>query len=133
MPFRYKYFPELNCLCTVGSGRVSLQEFLAYHLSITIDNPQSTLLILSDYRELDPSELQAPDIDKIKESALRKIDKKYQKVREASVVSDFLTWGLSRQYDGVYYSDTYELNVFTDIDEARTWLGVDPDVVLDVK
>jgi hypothetical protein len=126
MTFRYRYFPEIGCLHTVGKGKVSIQDFLDYHLSIKIDNPKSVLRILADYRELDPSNLKTSDIEKIKASALSKVEKKYAKVREATVVSDPLTWGLSRQYDGSYYSEVYELQVFTDIDEARNWLELDP-------
>ena len=132
MTFRYTYFPEINCLCTVGTGRVSLEAFLDYHRSIKIDNPPSTLRILSDYRQLDPSDLQASDVDEMKMSALRRVEGKYEKVREAAVVSDFLSWGLSRQYDGMHYTETYELNVFTDIDEAKVWLGLDPEADLAV-
>jgi hypothetical protein len=132
MPFRYRYFPEIGCLYTVGKGRVSLQEFLEYHLSIQIDNPNPILRILSDYRELDPSDLKTSDIEKLKESAMNKVETKYEKVREATVVSDLLTWGLSRQYDGSHYSDLYELQVFTDIDEARNWLELDPSTVLTI-
>lgn len=130
MPFRYRYFPEMGCLYTVGKGRVTLQEFLDYHRSIRIDNPRRTLRILADYRELEPSDLKTSDIENIKASALHKIENRYEKVREATVVSDPLTWGLSRQYDGSYYSELYELQVFTDIDEARRWLGLDPETVL---
>jgi len=130
MPFRYRYFPEMGCLYTVGKGRVTLQEFLDYHRSIRIDNPRRTLRILADYRELEPSDLKTSDIENIKASALNKIENRYAKVREATVVSDPLTWGLSRQYDGSYYSELYELQVFTDIDEARSWLGLDPETVL---
>ena len=130
MPFRYRYFPEKGCLYTVGKGKVSLQEFLDYHLSIQIDNPKPVLRILADYRELDPSDLKTSDIEKLKESALNKVEAKYAKVREATVVSDLLTWGLSRQYDGSYYSELYDLQVFTDIDEARSWLELPPETVL---
>jgi len=130
VPFRYKYFPETGCLYTVGKGKVSLQEFLDYHLSIKIDNPQATLRILADYRDLDPSDLKTSDIENIKASALNKVEHKYEKVREATVVSDLLTWGLSRQYDGSYYSELYELQVFTDIKAARNWLGLAPETVL---
>ena len=132
MPFRYRYFPETGCLYTVGEGRVSLQEFLEYHLSIQIDNPKPILRILADYRELDPSDLKTNDIEKLKESAMNKVKTKYEKVREATVVSDLLTWGLSRQYDGSHYSELYELQVFTDIDEARNWLELDPATVLTI-
>ena len=132
MPFRYRYFPETGCLYTVGEGRVSLQEFLEYHLSIQIDNPKPILRILADYRELDPSDLKTNDIEKLKESAMNKVETKYEKVREATVVSDLLTWGLSRQYDGSHYSELYELQVFTDIDEARNWLELDPATVLTI-
>ena len=132
MPFRYRYFPETGCLYTVGEGRVSLQEFLEYHLSIQIDNPKPILRILADYRELDPSDLKTTDIEKLKESAMNKVKTKYEKVREATVVSDLLTWGLSRQYDGSHYSELYELQVFTDIDEARNWLELDPATVLTI-
>ena len=132
MPFHYRYFPETGCLYTVGEGRVSLQEFLEYHLSIQIDNPKPILRILADYRELDPSDLKTTDIEKLKESAMNKVETKYEKVREATVVSDLLTWGLSRQYDGSHYSELYELQVFTDIDEARNWLELDPATVLTI-
>ena len=132
MPFHYRYFPETGCLYTVGEGRVSLQEFLEYHLSIQIDNPKPILRILADYRELDPSDLKTTDIEKLKESAMNKVETKYEKVREATVVSDLLTWGLSRQYDGSHYSELYELQVFTDIDEARNWLELDPATVLPI-
>ena len=56
----------------------------------------------------------------------------FEKVREATVVSDFLTWGLSRQYDGTNYSEVYELHVFTDIDKARNWLELDADTDLTI-
>jgi hypothetical protein len=120
----------MGCLYTVGKGRVTLQEFLDYHRSIRIDNPRRNLRILADYRELEPSDLKTSDIENIKASALNKIENRYEKVMEATVVSDPLTWGLSRQYDGSYYSELYELQVFTDIDEARRWLGLDPETVL---
>lgn len=132
MQFRYRYLPEIGCLYTVGKGKVSLQEFLDYHRSIKIHDPKPILRILSDYRELDPSDLKTSDIQEIKASALKKIEKKYAHVREATVVSNPLTWGLSRQYDGSYYSELYELQVFTDIDEARNWLGIDPATALTI-
>jgi hypothetical protein len=133
MTFRYRYYREIGCLYTCGKGKVSLQDFIDYHLSIKIENPRPTLLILADYRELDASDLSAADVEKIKASALRKVETKYEKVKEATVVSDFLMWGLTRQYDGVFYSETYDLHVFTDIYEARNWLGLDPETVLKIE
>ena len=48
-------------------------------------------------------------------------------LKEAIVVADRLSYGLSRMFDGVVYSEKYEVNVFTDIHDAREWLGLKPD------
>jgi len=115
----------LNCLHTVGKGKVLLQEFLDYHRSIDIPDPPANLLILSDYRKLDPSGLTSADIEQIRINALGRTDNKYESVKEAIVVSDRLGFGLSRMYDGLIYSEKYEVNVFTDVNEARQWLGLE--------
>jgi nitrogen regulatory protein PII-like uncharacterized protein len=124
MPFQFQYHAASNCLHVIGRGRVSLQEFLDYHRTVKISDPKPDLLILADYRELDPSDLSASDIEQIRESALRKIEDKFTSVKEATVVADTLAYGLTRMFDGVFHSEKYELNIFTDISEARQWLGL---------
>ena len=124
MPIEFHYIDDLNCLHTVGKGKVRLQEFLDYHRSINIPDPPANLLILSDYRELDPTGLTSADIEQIRINALGRTDNKYESVKEAIVVSDRLGFGLSRMYDGVVYSEKYDVNVLTDINEAREWLGL---------
>jgi hypothetical protein len=86
------------------------------------------LRILADYRELDPSDLSTSDIEQIRESALRKIEDKFTSIKEATVVADTLAYGLTRMFDGVFHSDKYELNVFTDIRKAGQWLGLAPEI-----
>ena len=131
MPFQYHYHAATNCLHVIGRGRVSLQEFLDYHRTVKIPDPKPDLRILADYRELDPSDLSTSDIEQIRESALRKIEDKFTSVKEATVVSDTLAYGLTRMFDGVFHSDKYELNVFTDIREAEQWLGLAPEISCD--
>ena len=92
--------------------------------TITIPDPPPTLLILSDYRQLDASDLTTSDIEEIRASALSRTENKYETVKEALVVSEGLVFGLSRMYDGVVYSDKYEAGVFTDMDDAKKWLGL---------
>jgi len=99
-------------------------DFLEYHRNITIPNPPPILLILSDYRQLDASDLTTSDIEEIRTSALSRTENKYEAVKEALVVSDGLVFGLSRMFDGVVHSDKYEAGVFTDMDEAKSWLGL---------
>ena len=127
MPIEFQYIDALNCLHTVGNGKVRLQEFLDYHRSINIPNPPANLLVLSDYRGLDASDLTSADIEKIRINALGRTESKYESVNEAIVASETITFGLSRMYDGVIYSEKYDVNVFTDINEARKWLGLKPD------
>jgi hypothetical protein len=124
MPIQFDYIAELNCLHAIGKGRLGRQDFLAYHRNITISNPPPTLLILSDYRELDASDLTTSDIEEIRTSALSRTENKYSAVKEALVVSDALVFGLSRMYDGVIHSENYEAGVFTDMNDAKRWLGL---------
>ena len=131
MPFKFQYLAATNCLHVIGRGRVSLQEFLDYHRTVKIPDPKPDLRILADYRELDPSNLSTSDIERIRESALRKIEGKFTSVKEATVVADTLAYGLTRMFDGVFHSEKYELNVFTDIREAILWLGLAPETQLD--
>ena len=131
MPFQFQYLTASNCLHVIGRGRVSLQEFLDYHRSVKIPDPKPDLLILADYRELDPSDLSTSDIEEIRESALRKIEDKFTNVKEATVVANTLAYGLTRMFDGVFHSEKYELNIFTDIREAIVWLGLAPETRLD--
>jgi len=131
MPLKFNYFADSNCLFVIGTGRVSLQEFLEYHGSAKIPNPQPNLLILADYRGIDPSDLTASDIEQIRDSALSKVEGKFETVKEATVVADTLAYGLTRMFDGVVYSEKYELNIFTDLDEAKRWLGLAPETSLD--
>ena len=131
MPFKFQYLAATNCLHVIGRGRVSLQEFLDYHRTVKIPDPKPDLRILADYRELDPSDLSTSDIERIRESALRKIEGKFTRVKEATVVADTLAYGLTRMFDGVFHSEKYELNVFTDIREAILWLGLAPETQLD--
>ena len=119
MPIEFRYIEALGCLHTVGRGRVTLEEFLNYHRTVDITDPPSRLLILSDYRETDPSDLSSSDI----------LEHKYQSVKEAIVVSETLAFGLSRMYDGLVYSEKYVLNVFTDIGAAKEWLGLETDAL----
>lgn len=131
MPIQFEYIDEINCLYVVGIGSVSLQEFLEFHRSITIAAPPRTLLILCDYRELDSSGLTTSDLEKIKADALSRTEYKYGKVMQAFVVSDTLTFGLSRMFDGLVFSEKYQVRVFTDINEAKRWIGLEPDTRLD--
>ena len=128
MPIQFKYIAESHCLFTIGRGKVSLEEFLAYHRKINITDPPPNLLILSDYRELDPAGLTASDIEEIKTSALSRTENKYTSVKEAFVVSDTLAYGLSRMFDGVIHSEKYQVNVFTDINDAKDWLGLEREI-----
>ncbi|MBC2734894.1 MAG: hypothetical protein HF981_11115 [Desulfobacteraceae bacterium] len=131
MPFQYQYHAATNCLHVIGRGRASLQDFLDYHRTVKIIDPKPDLRILADYRELDPSDLSTSDIEQIRESALRKIEDKFTSVKEATVVADTLAYGLTRMFDGVFHSEKYELNVFTDIREAEQWLGLTPEISRD--
>jgi hypothetical protein len=124
MPIQFQYRADLYCLHAIGEGRLSRQDFLEYHRSITIPNPPPSLLILSDYRKLDASDLTTSDIEEIRTSALDRTENKYETVKEALVVSDGLVFGLSRMFDGVVHSDKYEAGVFTDMNEAKSWLGL---------
>jgi hypothetical protein len=124
MPIQFEYRADLNCLHAVGEGRLSRQDFLDYHRNITITDPPPILLILSDYRKLDASGLTTSDIEEIRTSALSRTENKYEAVKEALVVSDGLGFGLSRMFDGVVHSDKYEAGVFTDMNAAKSWLGL---------
>ncbi len=103
---------------------MSRQDFLEYHHNIMIPDPPPILLILSDYRKLDASDLTTSDIEEIRTSALNRTENKYEAVKEALVVSDGLGFGLSRMFDGVVHSDKYEAGVFTDMNAAKSWLGL---------
>jgi hypothetical protein len=127
MPIEFRYIEELGVLHTIGKGRVLLKDFLDFHRSVSIINPPSHLLILSDYRELDASALSSSDIEQIRTNAIGRIENKYKAVKEALVVSETLTYGLSRMYDSVVYSEKYEVNVFRDINDAKAWLGLEAD------
>ena len=131
MPIQFQYFEALNCLHAAGKGKVQLQEFLDYHRSINIPNPPAKRLVLSDYRELDTSGLTSADIEQIRINALGRTENQYESVKEAIVASGTLTFGLSRMYDGVVYSEKYEVNVFTDMNDARKWLGLNTETNLD--
>jgi hypothetical protein len=124
MPIQFKFDARLSCLHTIAHGRVSLEEFLAYHRAIEITNPPANLLILSDYRRLDPSGLKTSDIQQIKSSALGKTERKYLSVKEAMVVAEDLAYGLSRMFAAIAHSDKYHVNVFHDIHAATKWLGL---------
>jgi hypothetical protein len=127
MSIEFRYIEELGCLHTIGRGKVLLEDFLNYHRTVDIANPPDQLLILSDYREVDPSELSSSDIEQIRTNTSARTDHKYRSVKEAIVVSETLAYGLSRMYDGVAYSEKYDINVFTDINEAKVWLGLEAD------
>ena len=129
MPIEFRYIEELGCLHAIGQGRLSLKDFLDYHRAVDIANPPSELLVLSDYRATDPSGLSSSDIEKIRTNAIGHTEYKYQSVKEAIVVSEALAYGLSRMYDGVVYSEKYALSVFTDIDAAKEWLGLETDAL----
>jgi hypothetical protein len=124
MPIQFEYRADMHCLHAIGEGRLNRQDFLEYHRNITISDPPPILLILSDYRKLDASGLTTSDIEEIRTSALSRTENKYEIVKEALVVSDGLGFGLSRMFDGVVHSDKYEAGVFTDMDEAKNWLGL---------
>jgi hypothetical protein len=132
MPIQFRYIDDLKCLYVVAKGKVGLQEFLEFHRSIAITNPPPTLLILCDYRELDPAGLTTSDLEKMKVDALRRTEYKYGLVKQALVVTDTLTFGLSRMFDGLVFSKKYQVSVFTDINEAKRWLGMEPDIRLDL-
>ena len=133
MPIQFEYIDEINCLYAVAKGKVSLHEFLEFHRSITITEPPPTLLILCDYRELDSSGLTTSDLERIKADALSRTEYKYGMVKQAFVVSDTLTFGLSRMFDGLVFSEKYQVSVFTDMNAAKSWLGVEPDIRLDLQ
>jgi hypothetical protein len=124
MPIQFEYRADLHCLHAIGEGRLSRQDFLDYHRNITITDPPPILLILSDYRKLDASGLTTSDIEEIRTSALSRTENKYEAVKEALVVSDGLGFGLSRMFDGVVHSDKYEAGVFTEMNAAKSWLGL---------
>lgn len=130
MPIQFEYIDELNCLYVIGKGNVELQDFLDFHQSISIPSPPPVLLILCDYRELDATGLTTSDLEKIKADALRRTEYKYGTVKQVFLVSDTLTFGLSRMFDGLIFSEKYQVRVFTDIDEAKRWLGLPPDIRL---
>ena len=81
------------------------------------------LLVKTDYRNADVSALSKEDIEILKRCILDLVDN-YETVREVIVVSAPLTFGLSRMYQSILYSEKYNIKVFTDMDEAQDWLGV---------
>ena len=133
MPIQFEYLDDLNCLYVIGKGRAGLQDFLNFHRSITIPTPPPVLLILCDYRELDASGLTTSDLESIKADALRRTESMYGMVRQVFLVSDTLTFGLSRMFDGLLFSEKYQVRVFTNINEAKRWLGLEPDIHLDIR
>jgi len=133
MPIQFQYIDDLKCLYVLAKGKVSLQKFLEFHRSITITDPPPTLLILCEYSELDSSGLTTSELEKIKADALNRTEYKYGMIKHAFVVSDTLTFGLSRMFDGLVFSEKYQVCVFTDINEAKRWLGLEPDICLDLR
>jgi len=129
MSLQSEYDEKLQCLFTVGKDKLHFHDFLDLYPTIKIPDPISNVRILTDYREADPSGLTTSDIEQMKSIAI-KLAKRFESVREAVVVSETLTYGLSRMYGGVNYSEQYELNVFNDINEAKIWLGLEPEAVL---
>ena len=126
MPIRSVYDWELKCRFTVGRGKLRPEDFVDFLKSDTAADRVTQSRVLSDYRKVDFSELSSSDIETIKSFALG-IIRKVEKVKEAIVVSDKLSYGLVRIYEGIVYSEKYEIRVFTDFDEAKRWLGFKPE------
>ena len=120
---RSSYDPQLQCLTIIGEGKLQIQDFMDLIEKFEVDPRPKNLLVKTDYRNADVSALSKDNIEVLKRCILGLVEN-YETVREAIVVTAPLTFGLSRMYQSVLHSEKYDIRVFTDMDEARDWLGM---------
>ena len=129
-PLHSEYDEKLQCVFIVGKGSLHFDEYLEFYRSVKIPSPICNIRIFTDYREADSSGLSTSGIEQMKSIVLR-ISKRLESIREAFVVKEPIASGLTRMYGRIDYSDKYEMNVFTDINEAKMRLGLEPETVLE--
>lgn len=110
-----------NFVLTIASGEIEDEKFLK-HISILNDSPQlsDSYKGIVDCRGVSP--VKTPSSEAIfKAGHINETDPKNRKV--AVLASNELIYGLVRMYDA--YTAHAEMEVFSSLDEAIKWLGVE--------
>jgi hypothetical protein len=127
MPITYRYDGSLNVLFVEMHGVITDEEILQYAKTATTDTEIPSL-----YHEL--IDLRGVEVPEASTDTLRRVATTFQEaergptgVKVAFVASSDAAFGMARMYQAFRADSKTELNVFREMGEARSWLGLPPE------
>jgi len=124
MPIEVRIDKQLGVVLRRVTGKVTTEELIANFIE-TLQHPdyRPGMRSLSDLREVHPSTFSA-DARKIGDFVVSR-SKQTGSARAAIVVSQDASYGMVRVLQVFAQNSPMDIQVFRDMNEARTWLGLD--------
>ncbi|MGI9591984.1 MAG: STAS/SEC14 domain-containing protein [Myxococcota bacterium] len=127
MPIEHEFDARRRLLCVRMLGVVTDDDVLDYAEAITADEsrgPEYDELI--DLRKL---ETPAASTDTLRRVAdiFRKYERQPELVKVAFIAASDAAYGIARMYQAFRAESSADMRVFREADEARRWLGLEPE------
>ncbi len=125
MPITYRIDPERNLVMTEGRGVITDNDLLEY-LSKRMNDPlfRSDMKELVDFRDVERDELTMESFLEFSNQLLKYISE-LKDYRIAIVTTSDLHFGFTRVYMSMMKEYIGDMQVFRDMEEAKTWLFVE--------
>ena len=121
MDVSYNIDKDKNLIYIKFSGFVTKQELITSFAKMNEDPIfNKGLNVIIDAKEV-KTNLNINDIRKII-TYLKYIQKKRDKIRLAIVAPENATYGISREFEALWYEQKVEVQVFRDLAEASNWI-----------
>lgn len=125
MPISFRFDPENIVVREVGSGVLTVDEFVDNLAKLEAVLPEGSLVrVLTDYREI-TGEVSTEAVAAMKHASNQMLERRNASARTAVVVSQQLHFGLVRMYSMLEDTQAFDVAVFTSIEEAEAWLEID--------
>jgi hypothetical protein len=122
MPIEYRIVPERNLLLVEGHGTLSYTDLIEFRTSLA-KNPllKDGLRELADFRRVEKYNLNVDGFHEFLEVE-RSYSQLFQNFRIAIVTHSDLHYGFAQMYRGEIGDRLPNVQVFRDMEKAKTWL-----------
>jgi hypothetical protein len=127
MPILYRIFPDQKVAYIKAWGKTTIDEIMIEGARMFAETEwENGFNILCDYREITEVNPTYQDIEKIVDQDKRN-EPLFDNSKCAVVAKNDLIFGLSRMWEILSENTNLKKMVFKDINEARSWLGLEVD------
>ena len=122
MPIEYHYDSEKNILYETGTGDIPLQEFLEYREILKGMPLQSGLRALADYSQA----VVTVSLEEMRQASAgyHHAIRGMKNVKLAIYANSELGYGMARMFSSIATKENFSVQVFSDLEAARSWLGL---------